>query len=166
MFSCNPAWNSIYGGKMISWILFVMFFTVSLFLGKEMLKKFRFMWNFVKNSSQMVIWHHLGGKNFKPGMFNIVLRGEKPFAVLVGFHLTIPLLKYKGFDYYGFVQSDENGVAVISTYLGKGACEFQFFVNTDLTSNLVVVTSNDEDQRLSPNVFYPPHWYQRLGFYG
>lgn len=150
-------------------VLVAFFAPVAIFLGTEFLKKFRFMEGFVANSQQMTFLLYKGTKaeqNKKPGMRNIVLRGSKPFCALVGFQLEIPLLKYSGFDYYGFVQSDEHGVAVISTYMGKGPCLFLFLVNMDLSYNTIEATSHDLDQNLKPNVTYPPHWYQRIGFYG
>lgn len=147
-------------------VLTVVFASVAGFLGSEFLKKFRFMRDFISNSNQMVVWHYRGLEGRKPGMRNIVLRGSKPFCALVGFKLDIPILGYSGFDYYGFVRSDDQGIAVISTYLGKGECEFQFFVNTDLDHSPVSATSSEDDQRLQPHSTYPPHWYQRLSFYG
>lgn len=145
-------------------ILAVIFFIIAIFLGKEFLKKFGFMQNFIKNSDQMVVWKYIGDK--KPGMCNIVLRGKMPFCALIGFELGIPMLKYSGFDYYGFVKSDKNSVAVISTYLGKNACEFQFFLNTNITNNPITITSDEKDQLLQPNSKSKPHYYQRIGFYG
>jgi len=142
----------------------IVFALIAIFLGKELLKKFGFMRDFVNNSNQEVTWNY--GGDDKPGMYNIVLRGEKPFCALVGFTLKIPFLGYEGFDYYGFVQSDQNGVAVISTYLGKGECEFRFFLNTDLEVDPVAVSSSDDDQELNPDSTYPPHWWQQLSFYG
>ena len=145
-------------------ILVVIFFTATVFLSKEFLKKFGFMRNFIKNSNHIVVWRYTGNK--KPGMHNIVLRGKTPFCALIGFELGIPMLKYSGFDYFGFVKSDKNNVAVISTYLGKNACEFQFFVNTNIGNNPIAITSDEKDQLLQPNSISKPHWYQRIGFYG
>lgn len=140
------------------------FLAIALFLGSELLKKFGFMQSFVQCSNQTVEWKYIGDR--KPGMYNIVLRGKTPFCALVGFKLHIPVLNYSGFDHYGFVKSDENNVAVISAYLGKGACEFQFFVNSDIKINQITITSSEEDQLLKPHSKFSPHWYQRFGFYG
>ena len=134
------------------------------FLGKEHLKKFHYNNLFYKNSNLLLTWKHESGKDFKPGMYNIVLRGQKPFKALIGFQLRFRWFKYEGYDHYGSVQSNESGVAVISTYLGKNACDFNFVINSDLTLNQVVATSTEEDQKLSPHVTHPPHWFQRLGF--
>ena len=147
-------------------VLTVVFASVAIFLGSEFLKKFGFMRDFISNSNQMVVWHYRGAEDRKSDIRNIVLRGSKPFCVLVGFKLDIPILGYSGFDYYGFVRSDDQGVAVISTYLGKGECEFQFFVNTDVNHHPVTASSGEDDQQLQPHSVYPPHWYQRFGFYG
>lgn len=141
---------------MVGWI-------IALFLGSEFLEKFRFMRDFIQRSNQFVEWKYDGDRT--PGMYNIVLQGQRGFSMLVGFELAIPILGYKGFDYYGFVRSDSSGRVVISTYLGRGKAKFQFFVNCDLGANPVVVSSTNEDQTYFPDVTYPPHWYQRLGFY-
>ena len=142
----------------------IIFFAIALFLGSEFLKKFGFMRSFIECSNQLVEWEYSGDR--KPGMYNIVMRGNAPFCALIGFRLNIPILKYSGFDYYGFVKSGENNVAVISTYLGKGACKFQFFANSDVTINQITATSSEEDQLLQPHSKNTPHWYQRFGFYG
>lgn len=151
---------------LFSIILATLFALIANFLGLEFLKKFNFMRMFIKTSNQMVEWYHPGDKARKPGMYNIVLRGQRPFSVLIGFNLKIAFLHHSGFDYYGFAQADEKNVIVISTYLGKKSCKFQFLMNTNLTHNLVTVTSSNEDQGLKPIISFPPHWYQRLGFYG
>lgn len=148
-------------------VLLAFFAPVAIFLGTQFLKKFRYMYVFVNNSRQLVTWRHNGfQEKYKTGMYNIVLRGKKQFNALVGFKLDIPVLGYSGFDYYGIVHSDPQGVAVISTYLGKGDCMFEFFVNTDLDGHPITATCTREDQFLTPQEVYPPHWYQRLGFYG
>ncbi|MFH1947500.1 MAG: hypothetical protein ABIJ23_05100 [Candidatus Magasanikbacteria bacterium] len=139
--------------------------SIAIFLGREMLKKFGYMHSFVQSSNQLITWSYSGGR--KSGMYNIVLRGPKNFSALVGFNLKIPVLGYSGYDYYGQVDSNQNGVAVISTYLGKGATEFQFLVSRDLEHCSIEVASGlFIDQELTPDVVYPPHWYQKLGFYG
>jgi len=60
------------------------------------------MQKFVHNSDQVIKWSYLGNKDGVVGMRNIVFRGNKPFSVLIGFELGIPILHYSGFDYYGF----------------------------------------------------------------
>lgn len=144
-------------------ILVLIFAAIAAFLGSELLKKFNFMRHFTERSPMMVCWYYSG--NRKPGMYNIVLRAEKPFKVLVGFILEIPILAYKGYDYYGFVESDLGGNAVIRTYLGKGECDFRFLIGHNGNTILPTVSSTEADQELVPNGDYPPHWFQRIGFY-
>ncbi len=147
-------------------VLTIVFTPIAIFLGVEFLKKFAFMRDFVQSSNQLVTWNYQGLDDRKPGMRNIVLCGPKPFCALVGFRLDIPIVGYSGFDYYGFVRSDSRGVAVVSTWVGRGSCQFQFFVNTDLGVNPITATSSDDDQSLTPDATRPPHWYQKIGFYG
>ncbi|MFA6272164.1 MAG: hypothetical protein WC693_03575 [Patescibacteria group bacterium] len=128
-----------------------------------MLKKFSFVKNFVQHSNQAIVWKYSGDR--KPGMYNIVLRGSVPFCTLVSFDLNIPIIRYSGFDCYAFVESSENHTAIVSTYLGKGAREFQFLVNTDTNINPIIITSSEEDQTLQPDSVSKPHWYQRVGLY-
>jgi hypothetical protein len=144
-------------------VLFIISTLIVIFLGKEMMKKFGFFQSFIESSNQLICLAYDGHK--KPGMHNIVLRGDRPFSVLVGFNLSIPLIG-QGFDYYGYVQSDAEGVAIVSTYMGKGAVEFMFYVNYDLDSNSISVSSTGEDQCLKPQAIYKPHWWQKLGFWG
>lgn len=76
----------------------VLSFSIACFLGKEFLRKFRFMQEFVAASKQTVTFQHDGKRT--PGMHNIVLRGKAPFSVLVGFQLEIPIIGYSGYDYF------------------------------------------------------------------
>lgn len=143
-------------------VLCVVFFAIAVFLGTEMLKKFEFMRDFTRNTNQLVTWRHNGYR--QPGMYNIVLRGKKPFCVLIGFQLVITELGHVGYDHYGFLCSGNDSVVAFSTYLGKHSCNFQFLVSADLNDNPIVVTSSEDDQKLVPREVYPSHWYQRLGF--
>lgn len=165
----HAVWSTYRGGNMFALIVILVLAGLVAFFAREYLKKFGYMRDFIKYSNQKVVWVYSGlkGKGGKRGMRNIVLRGSKPFCVLVGFKLDIKAIRFSGFDYYGFVRSNEEGVAVISTFMGKGEVEFQFFVNTDLGVNPVQATSTDEDQLLKPDATYPPHFYQKwFGFYG
>lgn len=135
------------------------------FLAKEMLKKFRFIDAFAMNSSHFTVWQYSGDKSNRPGMRNVVLRGQKPFTALVGFRLHIPLLGYTGIDIFGCVFSDEHGVATFSTYLGHGSVDFLFITDTDVDDNPLNIFSTASDQKLVPSVVYPPHFWQRLGFF-
>lgn len=137
---------------------------VASFLVREFLSKFSFMCKFVQSSNQTVSWKY-ERKSRNPGMYNIVLRGKRPFCALVGFRLDIPLLRYSGYDYYGFVRSNKNDVAVISTFMGRGERTFQFLVNADLNDSPITATSTEEDQSLVPTFVRTPHIHQRLGLY-
>ncbi|MDD2758580.1 MAG: hypothetical protein PHD72_04445 [Patescibacteria group bacterium] len=161
----------------LTWIFIattLIFFGLALFLGKEMFKKFRFMKQFVGRSASLLEFDFQGVREhgWKRGMRNIVIRWDKSFSVLVGFELTIPIFG-TGFDYYGQTDARKEGdewVAVISTYLGRGPCRFQFFLNREKGINYIghpypSVSSYDTDQTLAPSAVYPPHFFQRLGFY-
>lgn len=146
-------------------LLFALFVLITGFLTREMLRKFTFWDRFTSGSNLVVTWDYPGGDNAQAGMRNIVLRGEKPFRALVGFRLNLPL-GYTGYDVFGYVESDAAGVAVFSAYLGHGSAEFIFVSSQNTADNSLVVSSTAADQQLSPTATYPPHWWQRLGFYG
>ncbi|OGD78469.1 hypothetical protein A2368_00020 [Candidatus Collierbacteria bacterium RIFOXYB1_FULL_49_13] len=138
----------------------------SAFLAKEMLKKLGFIDDFAADSKHLVTWDYPGAKDWEPGQRNIVLRGQTQFVALVGFKLEIPVLGFSGMDVFGYVRSDKRGVAVVSVYQGKGACEFMFITDTDPAKNRIVISSTDDDQKLMPTVDYPPHLWQKWGIYG
>ncbi len=140
------------------------------FLLVEFRKKFGFMQSFLAHSSSQVRYQHRGDIFAGPGMRKIALRSQtgRPFAALVGFTLKIPIIGFEGFDYYGMVQSDRNGVAVISTFIGRGDVEFVFVVNRDNSDGDITASLASLElagQFLIPQVTYPPHWWQRLGFF-
>ena len=145
-------------------VLVAILTSIILFLGNEMVKKFEYFNSFAKSSNQLLDYTHGGLET--PRMRNIVLRSKdgQPFTALVGFYLEVPGIG-AGFDYYGYVESNSKGVAVISTFIGKNLVAFQFFVDCDLRQNPITITSKEVDQILKPDVTYPPHWWQRLGFY-
>jgi hypothetical protein len=134
-------------------------------------KKFRFIGGLVNGTPAMVMYRFPGAKKMRmtPGMYNIVLRSAegKPFRALVAMKFEFPLIGQAGsVDPYGFVKSSPNGVAVVATWLGNGSCDFVFVINKKDGSTTHVVASCDAtDQDLRPNVTYPPHWFQRLGFW-
>lgn len=140
--------------------------SLAAFFVKELLKKFGHMGKFIQASNQMVVWNYNNPTKKPRGMRNIVLRSTKGkyFTVLLGFELNI--LGRSVFDYYGVVHSDAQGVATFSTYLGRGNARFMFFVNSDLGFNPIKVSSTETDQDLIPSEVYPPHFFQRLGFFG
>ena len=172
----------------ILFILTIIGLSATIFLGKEILKKF-FMRNdsYVERIQRLVIWNYLGGKDVKPRMRKIVLknRTNEPFITLIGFRLTIegplwrwlkPLAgelgkeagnRFSGFDYYARVKSGDDGVAVFETWLGRNACEFIFEVTTQQqeSATLEVTVSVDDSDPHVALIKCQPHWWQRLGFY-
>ena len=50
-------------------------------------------------------------------MYTLAIRGIKPFCVLVGFELNIAMIGYVGYDPFGVVVSDDQGLATISLFL-------------------------------------------------
>lgn len=151
-------------------IFIVIFFSLSLFLGKEIMKKFGFMYQFAADSKQLLTYNFPGAKKsgFKPGMRKITIRWDRHFSVLVGFHLSIPFFG-KGLDYYGFARSVGGGDECwldISTYLGNRPVEFLFFLNKEMTVKQPEIYIGDFDPRVPKSQTYPPHLWQRLGFFG
>jgi hypothetical protein len=148
-----------------------LFLAVALFFAVEYKKKFQFMDKFARESKQLIAFNYLGARKLgiHKGMHSIAICWNQPFSALVGFNLTVPLLG-SGFDYYGLVSSEEVSsglhLAVLSTYLGNGACEFLFLVNGSTLASKPAVYADYEDPILTaPTEVYPPHWYQKLGFY-
>ncbi len=145
--------------------LAIIFCLISIFLGKEMLKKFGFMRSFIKNSSLLINYRYPGSKaaGHKPGMRKIAFlaKNDKQFSLLIGFELSI--LGSQGFDYYGSLTSNNKGILVIETYLGKSAVNFQFLKNKDIE---ISVIADESVQQMAPSASYPPHFWQRLGLWG
>ncbi len=83
-------------------ILIGCFAVLAGFLGKEMLKKFYFWHKFIQDSSQSLEWQYAGDR--KPGMYTVVLRGDRPFRALVGFDLETIFYK-KGYDIFGYIRT-------------------------------------------------------------
>lgn len=146
-------------------VLAIIFCAISIFLGKEMLKKFGFMRSFIKNSSLLINYRYPGSKaaGHKPGMRKIAFlaKDNQQFSLLIGFELS--LLGSKGFDYYGFVSSNDKGILVIETYLGKSPVNFQFLKNEDIE---ILIIADESVQQMAPNASYPPHFWQKLGLWG
>ncbi len=146
-------------------IICVLLLALVHFLGREHLRKFTYLQKFTDASSQTREWTYPGSTG-RRGMRTIVLRADQPFTALVGFRLGIPLLHYSGVDYYGYVSSDADHTAAFATYIGRGPATFIFLVNADFPAERISISADDTDQQLPPQETYPPHWYQRLGFYG
>ena len=152
--------------SMIGWCLALIFGAIALWLANECKKKFNFQREFARDDSgntlTFVEWNYLG--NLKPGMYNVVIMSKtnSVFAMLIGFELVVG--KYVGLDPYGFIRSRSDGKVVFSTYLGRGQVKFQFQVRGQAGEEYTVM-SGDMTQRLSPQAVYPPHFYQRFGFF-
>lgn len=145
-------------------ILLALLILLSVFLATELLKKFKFLQSFIRNSERLLTWNSAPKPDAKPGMYNIVLQGTEPFRVLIGFDLQIPLIRYTGFDVYGYLESDSEHRIVFSTFLGRKPVEFQFLA--DVRANGITVSSTESDQALIPSETYPPHWFQKIGIFG
>ncbi len=157
---------------MTGWIFALIFLVVAIFLGKEMVKKFRFMKGFIDTcpDHQRLVWNYPGsaGVNMKPGMHTVVLRNAsgKDFSVLLTFRLELPF-GFHGVDQFGYLKS-RGGVIAFSTYLGKGAYNFIFMINSlELGCPPPQVGKFlDHEGVYTPQKRYSPHWWQRLGFWG
>ncbi|MFA7314713.1 MAG: hypothetical protein WC025_02150 [Candidatus Magasanikbacteria bacterium] len=146
-------------------ILTIVFVLTAIFFGVLYSRKIQPVMSFIENSKQIMSWYHPCGETREPNMYNIVIKGREPFVVLIRVQSCIPLLSYLGFDKYIFIKSDSDSITVLYTYMGKAMSEFHFFVHSKYEVNPITITSSDDDQQLSPDVIYPPRWYQRLGFY-
>lgn len=150
----------------------VVFGVTAAWLAYEHKKKFDFMQQFVEKMGDHIIVHRYRGAKemgLKRGMGNIKLYSPTPFSVLVGFELHYPLLGGKGFDYYGFVESEPEGEkrhsVVIRTFLGTKPCDFVFLFNRSLLD--MRMATGPATSGLTPTAVYPPHWYQKyFGFFG
>jgi len=147
----------------------IVFLSPAIFLGKEMLKKFRLLDRFTDKEGYIrkVVFHWPGSK--RKGMQNIVLEADCPFQVLVGFKLEIPLLHFAGTDWFGVCSSRRDrgtDYAVISTFLWKKPVEFRFLINSlNPEIHVRTVPPNFTTAHLEPTAVCPPHFYQRLGRY-
>ena len=156
----------------IAWLLLaatVAFFFLAIFLGKEMLEKFRLLDRFTNKEGYIkkVVFHWPGST--EKDMKNIALEADCPFQILIGFKLEIPLLRFAGTDWFGICSSRRDrgtDQAVISTFLWKRPVEFSFLVNSlNPEIHVRIVPPNFTTAHLEPDVTCPPHLYQRLSFY-
>ncbi len=148
-------------------LLFLLIALVTtVFLAKELVKKFKFLKNYTDDNKNKIQWHYLGSatEELVPGMQTIVLSvpGGKKFSALIAFELELPFGN-KGVDQFGYLYS-KGGVIAFSTYLGKGECNFIFLING--VNAVEVKNSIDLTGEHKPTQTYPPHWWQRLGFWG
>jgi hypothetical protein len=141
-------------------MVIIIFIITSIFLAKELLKKFRFMKSFFQSCPYTTSRHYDGKRN--PGMYTIVLKSNQEFSVLIGFHIHIKLLWHHGYDPFGYVASTDKK-AVISLFLGKEPLDIQFFTSVDPKD--ITISSTQKDQHIPVDVTYPPHRRQRLWFF-
>lgn len=151
------------------WFLAATFFLISVFLGKELLKKFTFLQRFEEGAGYTNTLVYMWPGN-KPGkMRNIVLRGNAAFKVLVSFRLEIPILAYTGTDWYGITEAekDQNGhyFAVISSYMARKPVEFRLIIKSKIENDVYLDDNPELWDNLTSHTVYPPHFYQKLGFY-
>jgi len=156
-------------GLIVIVVLAVIFFFIALFLGKEMLRKFRRHDQFVASEGflKKLVFYWKGNK--EKGMRNICLEANSPFKVLVGFKLVIPFLNFEGTDWYeggeSIIKSGRH-YAIISTFMWKKPKEFRFLINSpDPNIKISIVLSQSATAKLEPNIVSSPHLYQKLGFY-
>ena len=112
------------------------------------------------------------------GMYNVVIKvkGLQRFKVLVGFDLAFPWPLnivvgwitgfVNGFDYFGVVESNDDGEVVFQTYLGKGSVDFEFLFDQGIKDFEVTISSSEDDQNKNPSAVFLPHIWQRYGFFG
>lgn len=131
------------------------------YLTKEHVRRLRNNYRFMAHDSTMVKWHWRGTstEKAKPGMHTIVLKSAIPttFKAQVGFFIAKDMI-----DNFGFVESGPTGIAVFETYLDKVPHTFTFLLNKDI---VVEVVTGDECQHYQVAYSFPPHWWQRLGFF-
>ena len=144
-------------------ILIWCFAVLAGFLGKEVLKKFYFLRLFIQDAPGLIEWQYDGMR--KSGIYNVVLRSDRPFKALVGFDLET-LFYTSGYDVFWYVKTEDSYSVVISLYLGKKPALFRFLTNLPEARSHIQITSSESDQIETPHVTYPPHWWQKIGIFG
>lgn len=131
------------------------------YLTREHVRRLRNNYRFMAHDSAMVKWHWKGAstEKAKPGMYAIMLKSkiQTTFKAQVGFFIAQGMI-----DNFGFVESGPTGIAVFETYLGKGPVTFTFLLNKEI---VVEVITGEECQHYQATAVFPPHWWQRLGFF-
>ncbi|MCX6780323.1 MAG: hypothetical protein NT034_04075 [Candidatus Magasanikbacteria bacterium] len=136
-----------------------------IFLGREMVKKFGYMRQFVAHS---LFKHECLLEVDARGMYNVVIHNRqlRPFSVLIGFELKLPGCS-PGFDYYGCMDSNQEGELVFRIWMKGGQpLKTVFLFNHEvlmahrgkLEPAFTVYVGSDD---LVPNTIYPPHWWQK-----
>ncbi len=149
-----------YKNHMIIFLIIILL-SSTIFLSRELLKKFTYMHHFITQHENTVYWEYTWDR--EDWMYNIVISADKPFSLLIWFNLHIPLLQYTWSDPYWYIQSQWNKV-IISTYLADQKHIF-WFIPIWTTKDKISIQSNIEDQSLTPDISYPPHRRQRLWFF-
>lgn len=142
-----------------------------IFLLSEIGKKNGFYTLLYKNMPMHQVQHAWRGakdEGFHPAMRNMAFSSvdHQPFTLLVGIRATFPALGIDWFHTYGAIESDTHGIAVVRTWMGKGACTFLY--QCSIPGNKIRITHGDEAQ--SENLAHVdyvhwPHWYQQWPFY-
>jgi hypothetical protein len=169
-------------------ILLGIFVGLSLFLIREMFKKFaidRDMLLAFGDQAMSIIWKGYENEDgfSRPVMGVLIFTHSEPFAVKLGFRLLVPFFTWIGLgdwadtvDFYGFAQSrkvvrgdghTEHRIA-ISTWLGKGACTFLALATSPgvFTHTYYGTEADWVSKGYEINASYPPHFYQKwLSFY-
>lgn len=154
----------------LSWLLLVttvLSLSIAIFLGKEMLRKFRFHSLFMTPPGDIQELRHTWPGGSKK-MRNIILEADQPFNVLIGFELIVPLLNYEGTDWFGVVKARKKisgGYhAIISTFTGRRPVIFCLLINSEVKQPVKLLPLETK-QFWKPHLVCPPHLYQRLGFF-
>ncbi|MDD5145151.1 MAG: hypothetical protein PHW72_03460 [Candidatus Pacebacteria bacterium] len=148
------------------WVVAVIVFFISLTLWTELRKKFKFQEIFEKTDGYVrkMTYPYAGGK--KGAMERIIIRGEAPFEVLIGFKFP-----FGGTDWFGYGKSRKEGddyYVVVSTWMAKRSVEFRFAVKSssrDDAEHIIFDEIRAAKNGLPPDIVCPPHIFQRLGLW-
>ncbi len=143
-------------------VLTIVFGGITLFLAKEMLKKFNLIQDWAKTTHQLIEWNYPGAEKsaIKPGMHVLSLNSSEPFSALIGFELKI--LWHSGLDIYGFADSGEETTVYIKTYLGKGPGKLQFLINKNVPVKIKLLEASKYPLESRLLFVFPPHWWQKF----
>ncbi|MFA5124922.1 MAG: hypothetical protein WC473_03845 [Patescibacteria group bacterium] len=148
-------------------VIVIILIIVVAFLGTELLKKFQFLFAYyidnIESGHAKGFFYEGCPSDQKPGMRRIIIesKSKKKFTALIGMRFEMSRNSGCGFDPFGCVKSDQNGVAVFSTYLGKGEAQFMFLSTVDDIA--IRIARDSEDWQ--PTAIYKPHWFQKIGIF-
>ncbi len=143
-------------------ILVWIFFILSVFLAKELFKKFGFWKAFQKNYSNQLIWLYDGKKN--PGMYTFQMKWMRAFDILIWFDLDIGSVKNIWYDIFWYMQSSHDGTLYFSTYLDTSVVEFIFLVQGIDSKDISILCMENANWIIANYIFYP-HWWQKMWLY-